>query len=185
MPSAVIGRALTSGGNGRHSIEHIVAFFQKGPTGSAAASFMAKEFGEGGKGVTIDGQEYSLWFNSEGFRIAPGRSAFGPGSTLISWVNAAAMTSNLLRDGTFATQDKVDAAPDNEVRALAEKLWYLRQDFSDRAKEFHLLSTISSHFMQKGFPEDTKEIARLLRIPAYWSNAIKLTNKFQKQEKSP
>ena len=170
VPPAVIGRALTSGGNGRHSIEHIVAFFQKGPTGSAAASFMAKEFGEGGKGVTIDGQEYSLWFNSEGFRIAPGRSAFGPGSTLISWVNAAAMTSNLLRDGTFATQDKVDAAPDNEVRELAEKLWYLRQDFSDRAKEFHLLSTISSHFMQKGFPEDTKEIARLLRIPAYWSD---------------
>lgn len=68
------------------------------------------------------------------------------------------------------TQDKIDAAFDNEVRELAEKLWYLRQDFSDRAKEFHLLSTISSHFMQKGFPEDTKEIARLLRIPAYWSD---------------
>ena len=78
VPSAVIGRALTSGGNEKHSIERIVAFFQKGPTGSAAASFMKKEFGEGGKGVTIGGQEYSLWFNSEGFRIAPGRSAFGP-----------------------------------------------------------------------------------------------------------
>ena len=118
VPSAVIGRALTSGGNEKHSIERIVAFFQKGPTGSAAASFMAKEFGEGGKGVTIGGQEYSLWFNSEGFRIAPGRSAFGPGSTLVTWVNAAAMASNLLRDGTFATQDKIDVAPDNEVREL-------------------------------------------------------------------
>ena len=84
VQSAVIGRALTCGGNEKHSIERIVAFFQKGPTGSDAASFMKKEFGEGGKGVTIGGQEYSLWFNSEGFRIAPGRSAFGPGSTLIS-----------------------------------------------------------------------------------------------------
>ena len=62
VQSAVIGRALTCGGNEKHSIERIVAFFQKGPTGSDAASFMKKEFGEGGKGVTIGGQEYSLWF---------------------------------------------------------------------------------------------------------------------------
>ena len=49
VPEAVIGYALTSGGNRSHSIERIVAFFQKGPTGSAAASFMAKEFGEIGR----------------------------------------------------------------------------------------------------------------------------------------
>ena len=167
VQSAVIGRALTCGGNEKHSIERIVAFFQKGPTGSDAASFMKKEFGEGGKGVTIGGQEYSLWFNSEGFRIAPGRSAFGPGSTLISWVSAAAMTSNLLRDGMFATQDKIDAAPDNEVRELAEKLWYLRQDFSDSAKKLNLMPIISQHFLGKGFPDDTKEISELLKLPVH------------------
>lgn len=140
VPSAVIRRALTSGGNENHSIEHIVAFFQKGPAGPAAASFMAEEFGKGGKGVKIAGQDYALWFDSEGFRIAPGRSAFGPGSTLVPWGDAAAMTAGLLRDGMFATQEKIDAAPDNEVRELAEKLWYLRQDFSDSAKEQNLLS---------------------------------------------
>jgi len=165
VPSAVIGRALTSGGNEEHGIERIVAFFQKGPTGSAAASFMAKEFGEGGKGVKIAGQDYALWFDSEGFRIAPGRSAFGPGSTHVSWVNVAAMTATLLRDGMFATQDKIDAAPDNEVRELAEKLWYLRQDFSDIAKERNLLPTVSKYFLGKGFPEAVREIAELLKRP--------------------
>ena len=167
VPDAVVGRALTSGGNEAHSIERIVAFFQKGPTGSAAASFMEKEFGEGGKGVTIAGQDYALWFGKEGFRIAPGRSAFGPGSTLVSWVNAAVMVSKLLRDGIFAAQDKIDAAPDNEVRELAEKLWYLRQDFSDSAREQNLLPTISQHFFGKGFPNDTKEIAELLKTPVH------------------
>ena len=165
VPSAVIRRALTSGGNENHSIEHIVAFFQKGPAGPAAASFMAEEFGKGGKGVKIAGQDYALWFDSEGFRIAPGRSAFGPGSTLVPWGDAAAMTAGLLRDGMFATQEKIDAAPDNEVRELAEKLWYLRQDFSDSAKEQNLLPTISSHFFGKGFPEDTRDIAELLKRP--------------------
>ena len=178
VPSAVIGRALTCGGNEKHSIERIVAFFQKGPTGSAAASFMAKEFGEGGKGVTIGGQEYSLWFNSEGFRIAPGRSAFSPGSTLVTWVNSAAMVSNLLRDGAFATQDKIDAAPDNEVRELAEKLWYLRQDFSDSAKERNLMPIISQHFLGKGFPDDTKEIAELLKFPLHRQQILRELDAF-------
>ncbi|MDE6454461.1 MAG: hypothetical protein K2L38_00790, partial [Dysosmobacter sp.] len=167
VPDAVIGRALTSGSNEQHSIVRIVAFFQKAPTGSAAASFMEKEFGEGGKGITIAGQDYALWFSSEGFRIAPGRSAFGPGSTLTSWVNAAAMVSNLLRDGMFATREKINSAPDNEVRELAEKLWYLRQDFSDSAREQNLLPTISQHFFGKGFPDDTKEIAELLKVPVH------------------
>ena len=166
VPSAVIGRALTTGGNKAHSIERIVAFFQKSPTGSAAASFMAKEFGEGGKGVEIAGQDYALWFDKEGFRVAPGRSAFGPGSTFITWVNAAVMVLKHLRDGIFAKQEKIDGAQDNEYRELAAKLWHLRQDFSDSAREQNYLPTISEHFLGKGFPDDTKEIAELLKNPA-------------------
>ncbi len=165
VPDAVIGRALTSGGNRQHTIEHIVAFFQKQPTGSAAASFMEQEFGEGGKGISIGGQDYALWFSKEGFRIAPGRSAFGPGSTLVPWVNAAAMVSNLLRDGTFAAQEKIDGARDNEFRELAEQLWYLRQDFGGNAIERNFLPTISQHFLGKGFPDDTREIDKLLKDP--------------------
>ena len=166
VPETVIGRALTCGGNRQHSIERIVAFFQKNPTRSAAASFMEKEFGKGGKGVSVGGQDYSLWFSQEGFRIAQGRSAFGPGSTLVTWVNAAVMASNLLRDGQFAAQEKIAAAEDNEYRELAGKLWHLRQDFSDSARERNLLPTVSQHFLGKGFPDDTQEIAGLLKDPA-------------------
>lgn len=151
VPETVIGRALTCGGNRQHSIERIVAFFQKNPTRSAAASFMEKEFGRGGKGVSVGGQDYSLWFSQEGFRIAQGRSAFGPGSTLVTWVNAAVMASNLLRDGQFAAQEKIAAAEDNEYRELAGKLWHLRQDFSDSARERNLLPTVSQHFLLKKF----------------------------------
>ncbi len=166
VPDEVVNRALTCGGNGQHSMEHIVAFFQKNPTGSAAASFMEKEFGEGGKGVSVGGQDYSLWFSKEGLRIAQGRSAFGPGSTLVTWVNAAVMVSSLLREGRFASQEKIAAAEDNEYRELAGKLWHLRQDFSDSARERNLLPTVSQHFLGKGFPDDTQEIAGLLKDPA-------------------
>ena len=127
---------------------------------------MEEEYGEGGKGVSIDGQDYALWFSKEGFRIAPGRSAFGPGSTLVSWVNAAAMTAGLLRDGKYAAQDRIDAAPENEVRELSEKLWYLRQNFSDSARELNLLPTISECYTGKGFPDAASEIAGRLKDPA-------------------
>ena len=165
VPESVIGRALTCGSNKQHSVERIVAFFQKGPAGSDAASFMEAEFGEGGKGVSIGRQDYALWFGKEGFRIAPGRTAFGPGSTLITWVNAAVMASNLLRNGMFADQEKIGAAEGNEYRELAAKLWYLRQDFSDSARERNLLPTVSQHFLGKGFPDDIREIAGLLKDP--------------------
>ncbi|MDE7244107.1 MAG: hypothetical protein K2O18_09045, partial [Oscillospiraceae bacterium] len=124
-----------------------------------------KEFGEGGKGISIAGQDYALWFSKEGFRIAPGRSAYGPGSTLIPWVSAAAMTANLLRDGTFAAQDRINAARDNEFRELAETLWFLRRDFSEEAKETDHLAAIAKAYAEPGFPEGTKAIEKVLRIP--------------------
>ena len=77
VPDTVIDRALTSGSNQPLSIEHIIAFCQKNPSIADIARFLEKEYGEGGKGVSISGQEYALWFDHEGFRIAPGRSAHG------------------------------------------------------------------------------------------------------------
>ena len=85
VPSAVIGRALTSGSNEQHSIERIVAFFQKNPLGSAA-SFMAKEQ--------------------------------------------------------------------------------------------NLMPVISQHFLGKGFPEDTKEIAELLKFPVHRQQILKELDAF-------
>ena len=164
VPPAVVGRALTSGGNKSHSQERIVAFFQKNPTGSAAASFLEKEYGEGGKGLSIGGREYALWFDKEGIRIAPGRTAHAPGSTLVPWGNAAAQMRELLRDGVFASQEVIDRAQDNEFREVAEKLWYLRQNFSDQAREQGFLPTIDA--LYGGFSESTAKITEQLRDPS-------------------
>ena len=164
VPPAVVGRALTSGGNKSHSQERIVAFFQKNPTGSAAASFLEKEYGEGGKGLSIGGREYALWFDKEGIRIAPGRTAHAPGSTLVPWGNAAAQMRELLRDGVFASQEVIDRAQDNEFREVAEKLWYLRQNFSDQARKQGFLPTIDA--LYGGFSESTAKITEQLRDPS-------------------
>ena len=162
VTDAVIGRALTSGSNERNSILRIVAFFQKDPPEELAADFLQKEYRTGGKGLNIAGHEYSLWFSQSGIHIAPGRSAGG--GSLVTWKQAAAQISQLLKDGQFASQDNIDAARDNEFRELSEKLWYLRQNFSDEAREKGLLPTIDA--LYGGFPDSTEKIAALLKDPS-------------------
>lgn len=161
VPEAVIGRALTSGSNNSHSIERMVAFFQKPPTGSAAASFMEKEYGTGGKGLFIGGKEYALWFDHEGIRIAQGKTTNVPGCTLVPWVKAGALAYRQLKEGMFASQEKIDAARDNEYRELSEDLWYLRQDLSEEAEKQGFLPRLSE--LYGGFPESTEKIAELLK----------------------
>lgn len=162
VTDAVIGRALTSGGNERDSILRIVAFFQKDPAEQSAADFLQKEYGTGGKGLKIAEHEYSLWFSQSGIHIAPGRSAGG--GALVTWRQAAAQIRQLLNDGQFASQDKIDAARDNEFQELSAKLWHLRQDFSDEAKEKGFLPTIDA--LYGGFPDSTAKIAALLKDPS-------------------
>jgi len=166
VPAAVIGRALTSGGNKQHSIERIVAHFQKDMTYVDAARFLKEEYGEGGKGVKIAGQEYALWFSGDGLRIAPGRTANTPDATLVPWEKAAVLISNLLRDGMYAAQDRIDGARENEIRELSEKLWYLRQNFSDTAREQGYLPTVDQIYSGRhGFSEAVLQIGEHLKNP--------------------
>ena len=166
VPETVIGRALTCGGNGQHSIERIVAFFQKNPRNEDAAAFLEKEYGEGGKGIVDAGEKYAVLFDKKGFRVHLGTSTREPVGVDLPWPAVAVRVSRLLQEGRFASQEKIAAAEDNEYRELAGKLWYLRQDFSDSARERNLLPMVSQHFLGKGFPDDTQEIAGLLKDSA-------------------
>ena len=178
VPDAVVGRALTSAGNSRHSAERIVAFFQKDPTGSAAASFLEKEYGTGGKGLFIGGKEYAVWFNAEGFHIAPGKTAFGPSSVTVPWVQVAARIGRLLQDGQYASQRVIDNARENEYQELAQALWFLRQDFSDEAIRQGYLPTINQEYMGNNAPESELRIAEVLRDAQARHKLVGELNKF-------
>ena len=166
IPDAVIGRALTAGGRDRHSIERIIAHFQKGFSFADSAEFLREEFGTGGKGITIAGQKYALWYDSDGVHIAAGSRALTPSGTLVSWTDAARMIAGLLQNGMYATQDKIDSARSNEFRELSEELWFQHQNFSEKAKG--LLPSLKECWGH-GFPEDTLQIAELLKKTDMWT----------------
>ncbi|MBP5717474.1 MAG: hypothetical protein J6X53_00635, partial [Abditibacteriota bacterium] len=164
VPPDGIDHALTSGGNERRSIERIVAFFQKSPDTKRAAAFLADEFHDGYKGVTIGGKKYAIHFNKDGYRIAHGDRADVSGATLVPWTAVAERISALLLVGQFAEQSRIDAARENEFQELSAALWYLRRDFSDEAREANYLPLISEAYnVRGGYPEETLQIGELLK----------------------
>ncbi len=187
VPDAVVGRALTSGGNEKNSLLRIVTYYQKSPNTAAAAYFLAQEYGTGGKGLSIGGKDYAMWFDKEGIRIAPGRSANVPGCTMVSWEKAAAMVSGLLEDGIYAGQEALDAAQANEIRELAEKLWFLRQDLSQEGIEAGELPYLSELYLGfPGFPDSTEKIAECLESPETWQKLLSELESFcPKYEANP
>ncbi len=162
VPDDITGRVLTSGGTEKNSVLRIIAFYQKSPTKEEAAAFLRKEYGTGGKGLTIGGKEYAVWFDKNGMRIAPERRADVPEAAEISWEEAAEMVLRLLESGTYAPQEKLDAARENECRELAENLWHLRQNLSEEAEKQGFLPHISEAYIG-GFPDGTKKISEIIK----------------------
>ena len=165
VPEAVIGRALTAGGNEPHSIERIVAHFQKFQSPGDTVRFLRDEFKPGGKGVTIAGRDYALLYDEQGLHIAAGNTARATGSTFVSWPGVAQIISDMLTAGTYAPQEKIDSARENEFQELAQKLAFMRQDFSDEAIDQAFLPTISEAYEGNHYPEINLQIAELLKKP--------------------
>ena len=163
IPDAVIGRALTTGSNEQHSIERIVAYFQRHPADDRSADFLRDEYGTGGKGITIAGKAYSLWFDGQGLRIARGKTVETPDCTTVTWDRAASLIEGLLQNGTYATQEKIDQAENNAYRELSLKLWYIFRDLTDEAKEQGHLATLQDAEVKFTSPEGEQRVEKLLR----------------------
>ena len=165
VSDAVVDHILTSGGNSRHSIERIVAFFQKSPNNEDAAAYLEKEYGVGGKGLTVAKMKYAMWFDKKGVHICPGNNTYGTIFTHLPWSAAAVRISQLLKDGMFASQEKIDTARENELDSLANSLANLRANFSDAAKEKDYLHTVSEAYGESRSEESALRIKELLREP--------------------
>jgi len=164
-PSAqLIDEVLCLGGNEPKSMERICAYFAKDYPLEQNAEFLRNEYGQDGKGVFFESTPISLWFDTEGIRIAKGKDTRGNQASILSWNNAAQRIRELLDMGRYAPAEVVEKSAENEREDIAESLWHLVQDFSDEARERNdLMPTIHKVYGSSGgFPEETKQIATLL-----------------------
>ncbi len=164
IPQEVVDEVLRVGGNTAHHRERIVAAFekQKPVTGDFLRSLL-----HGGNGIVTDAGTFAAWYDETGIRISRGRSArHAPSARLVSWQEAAGRIGQLLEEGRFAANVELAGAEGYERFRLAEKLWYLRQDFSGKAIDAGYLSSLAKD-MEGGFQEGTEWLAEKLTDPAF------------------
>lgn len=161
MPQNQIDSILRTGNNKDDGLLRIISFYQKNKSLEEKADFLQKEY-QGGKGLYIENQKVSLWFYDDGIHIAKGDTAlYSNSKQVISWIEIAERIEELLRDGQYVSQDILDKAGAYESQELAQTLWYIHQDFSDKVRN----QFFNEEIFKGGFPDSTKHIAQLLDNP--------------------
>ncbi len=128
------------------------------------AEFLRKEFKTDGRGYIMpDGTHLSAWFDKDGITLGVGETAFNiVTKERISWEQASQHINKLLENGEYCVQDEIDLSVGNEVKDLAEKLWFIHQDID---RESGVEYFIPEEKFKGGFPESHKRIMADLADP--------------------
>ena len=166
IPQADIDHILRMEGNADYARMKIATEFSKGKSVEEIAAFLQSSF-HGGNGVVTESGRYSAWYADDGIHIANGDAArYLTSAKVVSWQEAAERIGQLLEQGEYATNVELAEAPGHERAELAQAVWYLRQDLSEKARAQGYLSCLSD-MRGGGFPEETARLAERLRDPAF------------------
>ena len=166
IPQADIDHILRMEGNADYARMKIATEFSKGKSVEEIAAFLQSSF-HGGNGVVTENGRYSAWYADDGIHIANGDAARHLTSAkVVSWQEAAERIGQLLTQGEYAANVELAEAPGHERAELAQSIWYLRQDLSEKARAQGYLSCLSD-MRGGGFPEETARLAERLTDPAF------------------
>ena len=166
IPQSDIDHILRMEGNADYARMKIATEFSKGKGVEEIAAFLQSSF-HGGNGIVTENGRYSAWYAEDGIHIANGDAArYLTSAKVVSWQDAAARISELLEQGEYAANVELAEAPGHERAELAQSIWYLRQDLSEKARAQGYLSCLSD-MRGGGFPEETARLAERLTDPAF------------------
>ena len=159
-PQEVIDAVLRVGENTSYLRERVAAEFEKQRSLDEIAAFLPTVY-RGGVGVSVDGEHYSAWMNTDGIRIAQGNAArYERDVHLVTWNDAARRISELLNAGQYAGEWELERAASTEHELLAQQIVYLYRDLADGQDNnfFPSLDGIKSGL----FPDVTERVAAML-----------------------
>ena len=166
IPQSDIDHILRMEGNADYARMKIATEFSKGKGVEEIAAFLQSSF-HGGNGVVTENGRYSAWYAEDGIHIANGDAArYLTSAKVVSWQEATERIGQLLEQGEYAANVELAEAPGHERTELAQSIWYLRQDLSEKARAQGYLSCLSD-MRGGGFPEETARLAERLRDPAF------------------
>ena len=161
-----IDDVLRLASNSEHTQMNVAAAFQKQKPMEEIVSLLKKEY-HGGAGLKSERGEFSVWYAEDGIHLAKGRTArYSKSAQVVSWEAAAERIGQLMDEGKYATNVELAEAEFHERTELSQKLWYIRGDLSDEAREQNILGTLQD-YRRGGFPDATARLAEDLKDPAF------------------
>ena len=161
-----IDDVLRLASNSEHTRMNVAAAFQKQKPMEEIVSLLQKEY-HGGAGIKSDNGEFSVWYAEDGIHLAKGLTArYSRTAQVISWEAAAERIGQLMDEGRYASNVELVEAELHERTELSHKLWYIRGDLSDEAREQNILSTLED-YRRGGFPDATARLAEDLKDSAF------------------
>ena len=164
IPSDVVDEILRTGSNRDRSQLRIIYNFMIEQTPEEYTDFVCREYDHGGKGFTISGQDYSVWFDELGMQIAVGHTVEDQilDKAFLSWEDVTGRIQQLLNQGEYAPQVVLDAARGNALTEHAQALAYMEGDMAEGVAE---LVFADMELFAGGYPEKTERIAEYLSHP--------------------
>ena len=124
IPEEVVDEILRTGSNKSKSQLRLIYNFMSEQSAEDYTEFVKREYGIGGKGLKINGNEYSVWFDETGMQIAVGHTVNDRllDKAFLSWEDVSGRIHQLLKQGEYAPQSVLDAARENALQEHAQVL---------------------------------------------------------------
>ena len=125
----IIDEALCLGSNRNGSTLSIAAKYKKQLTPEENVEFLRREYGMGGRGFVLDGQQIAVWWDANGIRIAGGNTAIeNRAAVTVTWEQAEKRIGELLRLGRYMPGEDLLRVDEHEIQKLAEMMWNIYRD---------------------------------------------------------
>ncbi|MGM9628355.1 MAG: helicase SNF2, partial [Faecousia sp.] len=163
MPQEYIDQFLRYGSNTENHRTRIAIEYAKQQPMDDLVDFLEKTY-HGGYGLQFGTTKVCAWYAEDGMHLAYGSTArYARNAQILSWENVAVRIGELLEQGQFATNVELAECGTFEKRQLAEQLWYMSHDMSEKAIEAGHMSIVRS--LRGGFPEETEKLMVFLSEP--------------------
>ena len=163
MPQEYIDQFLRYGSNTENHRTRIAIEYAKQQPMDDLVDFLEKTY-HGGYGLQFGTAKVCAWCSEDGMHLAYGSTArFAKNAQILSWEDVAVRVGELLEQGQFATNVELAECGTFEKRQLAEQLWYMSHDMSEKAVEAGHMSIVRS--LRGGFPEETEKLMVFLSEP--------------------
>lgn len=165
----IIDEALCIGANDKNSTVEIAMIFRRDRGTEYNAEFLKNHYKTNGAGFLFNGEKVSLWYNENGLNISKGTTAQKSTATHITWEQAAKRIRELLDEGRYMPQDKLDAVDDYEINKLADRIVEfnrnVKEDYQGNDKLFPFVRSQLKGIL--GYPDEVEKITQLLDNPSY------------------